>query len=154
MFAIQFSFITRGSPSCMDSAKVEEHMARINNQGIRPPSDAFLQQRGFRLSCCCSGFPGGLQLEFCPSSSARDPLILPLLLTSSSLYLGGKIKVMSSQGYHSVDLHAVQISSSSSCWSCFRMAGYQSHLPSFSAFPPKAFPSPWNSDLITKILIT
>ena len=30
------------------------------------------------------------------------------------------------------------------------MAGYQSHLPSLSAFPPKAFPSPWNSDLITK----
>jgi len=43
----------------MESARVDEHVASINNQGN--PTGAFLSL--LRLSKF-SGFPGGLQLEF------------------------------------------------------------------------------------------
>ena len=62
---------------------------------------------------------------------------------------------MSSQGYYSADLHAVKVSSQDHPRHHVDHAlGFQSHLPSFSAFPAKAFPSTWNLDLITNILIT
>jgi len=43
----------------MESARVDEHVASINNQGS--PAGALLLRL---LLCKFSGFPGGLQLEF------------------------------------------------------------------------------------------
>ena len=120
--------------------------------GQSPPKRCFSTTEGFSSPLLLVRFsrrPPAWVLPILVCSRPTHPPSPPQFILSLS---GGQIKVMSSQGYHSVDLHAVQISSSSSCWSCSRMAGYQSHLPSFSDFPLKAFPSPWNSDLITKIL--